>query len=132
MKNKIQQKIYAIWQTLKTYASKLRISSFVGGQFKERQTFTNEDIKIIMTDIKQVSERLRKRLIYLKDNKTVVETITNSINELKYTKTGKTISLTDKNKIIDEIDNGLLLVEDTSSDKLKILLTKIKEKINGK
>jgi hypothetical protein len=37
MKNKIQQKIYAIYQTLKAYASKLRISSFVGGQFKERQ-----------------------------------------------------------------------------------------------
>jgi hypothetical protein len=35
--NKIQQKIYAIFQTLKAYASKLRISSFVGGQFKERQ-----------------------------------------------------------------------------------------------
>jgi hypothetical protein len=38
MKNKIQQKIYAIYQTLKAYASKLRISSFVGGQFKERHT----------------------------------------------------------------------------------------------
>ena len=34
MKNKIQQKIYAISQMLKAYASKLRISSFVGGQFK--------------------------------------------------------------------------------------------------
>ena len=31
MKNKIQQKIYAIYQTLKAYASKLRISSFVTG-----------------------------------------------------------------------------------------------------
>jgi hypothetical protein len=40
MKNifkKIQQKIYAIFQSLKAYASKLRISSFVGGQFKKRQ-----------------------------------------------------------------------------------------------
>ena len=40
MKNvlrKTQQKIYAIFQMLKSYASKLRISSFVGGQFKKRQ-----------------------------------------------------------------------------------------------
>jgi hypothetical protein len=38
MKNllkKIQQKIYAIFHALKAYASKLRISSFVGGQFKK-------------------------------------------------------------------------------------------------
>jgi hypothetical protein len=40
MKNifkKIQQKIYAIFQSLKAHTSKLRISSFVGGQFKKRQ-----------------------------------------------------------------------------------------------
>jgi hypothetical protein len=35
--NKTQKKIYAIFQTLKSNASKLRISSFVGGQFKKRQ-----------------------------------------------------------------------------------------------
>lgn len=38
MKNiliKTQQKIYAIFQTLKTYALKLRISSFVSGNFKK-------------------------------------------------------------------------------------------------
>jgi hypothetical protein len=34
--NKIQQKIYAIFHALKAFASKLRISSFVGGQFKKR------------------------------------------------------------------------------------------------
>ena len=33
--NKIQQKIYTIFQSLKAFASKLRISSFVGGQFKK-------------------------------------------------------------------------------------------------
>lgn len=36
MKNKIQQNIYAIFRALKAYASKLRISLFVGGQFKKR------------------------------------------------------------------------------------------------
>jgi hypothetical protein len=38
MKNllkKIQEKIYAIFHALKAYTSKLRISSFVGGQFKK-------------------------------------------------------------------------------------------------
>lgn len=44
MKNKIQQKIYAIFQTLKAYASKLRISSFVGGQFKERHIRKKENM----------------------------------------------------------------------------------------
>jgi hypothetical protein len=45
MKNKIQQKIYAIFQTLKAYASKLRISSFVGGQFKKRQERSENTIE---------------------------------------------------------------------------------------
>jgi hypothetical protein len=44
MKNKIQQKIYTIFQTLKAYASKLRISSFVGGQFKERHIRKKENM----------------------------------------------------------------------------------------
>ena len=47
MKNilrKTQQKIYAIFQTLKAHASKLRISSFVGGQFKKRQYNDHRDI----------------------------------------------------------------------------------------
>lgn len=34
--NATQQKIYAIYQTIKQYTSKLRISSFIGGQFKKR------------------------------------------------------------------------------------------------
>ena len=34
---KIKQNLYAIYQTLITYASKLRIASFVGGQFKKKR-----------------------------------------------------------------------------------------------
>ena len=43
---KLQQKIHAILQTLKTYALKLRIFSFVGGQFKKRQKRNEEIIGI--------------------------------------------------------------------------------------
>jgi hypothetical protein len=58
MKNKIQQKIYAIFQTLKTYASKLRISSFVGGQFKKRQTLTNKIKKMILRFVNKIQDKV--------------------------------------------------------------------------
>ena len=85
-----------------------------------------------MANINVVSERLRNRLIYLKDDKTVVEKITQSINQLKYTKTGESLSKTDRDLILSNIESGLVLNEDASGDKLRELLKKIKEKINAK
>jgi hypothetical protein len=58
MKNKIQQKIYAIFQTLKTYASKLRISSFVGGQFKKREPLRNKIRKMILRFINNIQDKV--------------------------------------------------------------------------
>jgi hypothetical protein len=44
--NKTQQKIYAIFRTLLSYASKLRISSFVGGQLKKQHKRNDKIIGI--------------------------------------------------------------------------------------
>jgi len=83
-----------------------------------------------MASVEIIGERLRKRLIYLKDNQTVVERICEQINNLKYTKTGEFLLKKDKKLIIDNIEKGLLLSEDTSSKKLRELLQRIKTKLN--
>ena len=85
-----------------------------------------------MANITEISERLKNRLIYLKDDKTIVERITQSINELKYTKTGESLTKVDKDLIISNIESGLPLNEDASAEKLRELLKKIKDKINAK
>ena len=50
-KNKTQEKIYAIWQSLKSYAQ-LRISS-VSGQFKNKPHRHSEDYKVCLGKKKQ-------------------------------------------------------------------------------
>lgn len=49
--NKTQQKICAIWQKAKQH-----ISSFVGGQFKRRQTLTNKIRKMILRFVNNIQE----------------------------------------------------------------------------
>ena len=61
MKNllkKIQQKIYTIFQSLKAYAPKLRISSFVGGQFKKREPLRNKIRKMILRFINNIQDKV--------------------------------------------------------------------------
>jgi hypothetical protein len=65
MKNllkKIQQKIYTIFQSLKAFASKLRISSFVGGQFKERD-IRSEDYEIYLRHMKNTTGTPKERWV---------------------------------------------------------------------
>lgn len=144
MKNKTQQKIYAIFQTLKAYASKLRISSFVGGQFKERHDKinlddldTNERNKIMAT-IKEVASELGEKIIDLGTKTVIIDVIQKDIDKLVETKTKKKLSTETKLKIVDEIEiyvksQKQLITESEDYDMLIDLVNELKKRIkNGK
>lgn len=144
MKNKIQQNIYAIFQTLKAYASKLRISSFVGGQFKERQSKfnlddldTNERNKIMAT-IKEVASEFGEKIIDLGTKTVIIDVIQKDIDKLVETKTKKKLSTETKLKIVDEIEIYIksqkqLITESEDYDMLIDLVNELKKRIkNGK
>lgn len=77
--NKTQQKIYAIYQTLKTYASKLRISLFVGGQFKKQQASNNPKLTELMNE-KMTFKQLKDREFELKEEKSMLNAKIGNIN----------------------------------------------------
>jgi len=144
MKNKIQQKIYAIYQSFLSYASKLRISSFVGGQFKRRQNKfnlddldTNERNKIMAT-IKEVASELGEKIIDLGTKVVIIDVIQSDINKLVETKTKKKLSVETKLKIVDEIEiyvksKKQLITESEDYDILIDLVNELKNRIkNGK
>jgi len=94
-----------------------------------------------MAKITEIGERLFEQLKYLENNPIAVNKIVSHINGYKYKDSGELLTLEDKNKIISAIEkkineytseNEKLLLESESAKNLKVLLKKIKEKINGK
>lgn len=152
MKNKLQQKICAMFQrtiqfslhifsklcvslkrdtntTEKDLCEKDKCGKF--GKIKKwRNNISNEYKKIIMAKIEDFGKEYAEYIKTYYEIPTLITEVKTRIDKISYTENNKELTLIDKKKLVDEIEKNLIKESDDSRSYIEIV-NKLRERLNG-